>query len=386
MEIKPDIETFARIKVVGVGGSGCNGISRMVASKLRGVDFIAVNTDAQDLHHAIAPEKIHIGKNLTRGLGAGMDPEKGRQAAEESREEIRQALKGTDMVFITCGLGGGTGTGAAPVIAEEAKEVGALTVAVVTKPFSFEGARRMSIAEEGLEELINRVDTLITIPNDKILQIIDKKTTLLDAFKIVDDVLRQGVQGISDLIVVPGVINVDFADVKTVMQDAGSALMGIGRATGENRAHEAARLAVNSPLLELSVSGAKGVLFNISGGEDLGMAEVNEAANIITESIDTDAKVIFGAVVDDKLKKGEMKITVIATGFGDAPLKKFEKSKDKKINQLFKPSGLNLQSKEISKEVSKEKKSDNVFKKVSSVSQDDEFDIPTFIRKKLKSS
>ena len=386
MEIKPDIETFARIKVVGVGGSGCNGVSRMVASKLKGVDFIAVNTDAQDLHHTNVPEKIHIGKNLTRGLGAGMDPEKGRQAAEESREEIRQALKGTDMVFITCGLGGGTGTGAAPVIAEEAKEVGALTVAVVTKPFSFEGARRMSIAEEGLEELINRVDTLITIPNDKILQIIDKKTTLLDAFKIVDDVLRQGVQGISDLIVVPGVINVDFADVKTVMQDAGSALMGIGRATGENRAHEAARLAVNSPLLELSVSGAKGVLFNISGGNDLGMAEVNEAANIITESIDTDAKVIFGAVVDDKLKKGEMKITVIATGFGDAPLKKFEKSKDKKITQLFKPSGLNIQSKEISKEVSKEKKSDDVFKKVSSVSQDDEFDIPTFIRKKLKSS
>jgi cell division protein FtsZ len=386
MEIKPDIETFARIKVVGVGGSGCNGISRMVASKLKGVDFIAVNTDAQDLHHTNAPEKIHIGKNLTRGLGVGMDPEKGRQAAEESREEIRQALKGTDMVFITCGLGGGTGTGAAPVIAEEAKEVGALTVAVVTKPFSFEGARRMSIAEEGLEELINRVDTLITIPNDKILQIIDKKTTLLDAFKIVDDVLRQGVQGISDLIVVPGVINVDFADVKTVMQDAGSALMGIGRATGENRAHEAARLAVNSPLLELSVSGAKGVLFNISGGEDLGMAEVNEAANIITEPIDSDAKVIFGAVVDDKLKKGEIKITVIATGFGDAPLKKFEKNKDKKISQLFKPSGLNIQSKEISKETSKEKKSGDVFKKVSAVSQDDEFDIPTFIRKKLKSS
>jgi cell division protein FtsZ len=386
MEIKPDIETFARIKVVGVGGSGCNGVSRMVASKLKGVDFIAVNTDAQDLHHSNVPEKIHIGKNLTRGLGAGMDPEKGRQAAEESREEIRQALKGTDMVFITCGLGGGTGTGAAPVIAEEAKEVGALTVAVVTKPFSFEGARRMSIAEEGLEELINRVDTLITIPNDKILQIIDKKTTLLDAFKVVDDVLRQGVQGISDLIVVPGVINVDFADVKTVMQDAGSALMGIGRATGENRAHEAARLAVNSPLLELSVSGAKGVLFNISGGEDLGMAEVNEAANIITESIDIDAKVIFGAVIDDKLKKGEMKIIVIATGFGDAPLKKFEKNKDKEITQLFKPSGLNIQSKEVSKEVSKEKKNDNVFKKVSSVSQDDEFDIPTFIRKKLKSS
>jgi cell division protein FtsZ len=382
MEIKPDIETFARIKVVGVGGSGCNGVSRMVMSKLKGVDFIAVNTDAQDLHHTNVPEKIHIGKNLTRGLGAGMDPEKGRQAAEESREEIRQALKGTDMVFITCGLGGGTGTGAAPVIAEEAKEVGALTVAVVTKPFSFEGARRMAIAEEGLEELINRVDTLITIPNDKILQIIDKKTTLLDAFKIVDDVLRQGVQGISDLIVVPGVINVDFADVKTVMQDAGSALMGIGRATGENRAHEAARLAINSPLLELSVSGAKGVLFNISGNNDLGMAEVNEAANIITESIDSDAKVIFGAVVDDKLKKGEMKITVIATGFGDAPLKKFEKSKDKKITQLFKPSGLNISSKEISKE----KKSDDVFKKVSSVSQDDEFDIPTFIRKKLKSS
>lgn len=386
MEIKPDIETFARIKVVGVGGSGCNGVSRMVVSKLKGVDFIAVNTDAQDLHHTNVPEKIHIGKNLTRGLGVGMDPEKGRQAAEESREEIRQALKGTDMVFITCGLGGGTGTGAAPVIAEEAKEVGALTVAVVTKPFSFEGSRRMSIAEEGLEELMSRVDTLITIPNDKILQIIDKKTTLLDAFKIVDDVLRQGVQGISDLIVVPGVINVDFADVKTVMQDAGSALMGIGRASGENRAHEAARLAINSPLLELSISGAKGVLFNISGNNDLGMAEVNEAANIITESIDNEAKVIFGAVVDDKLKKGEMKITVIATGFGDVPLKKFEKSKDKEITKLFKPSGLNLQSKENTKGISKEKKSTDVFKKVSSVSQDDEFDIPTFIRKKLKSS
>jgi len=378
-EIKPNIETFARIKVIGVGGSGGNAISRMVLSQLKGVDFIAINTDAQDLHHTNAPEKIHIGKDLTRGLGAGMNPEKGRQAAEESREDIRQAIKGSDMVFITCGLGGGTGTGASPIIAEEAKEAGALTVAVVTKPFSFEGAKRMTIAEEGLEELINQVDTLITIPNDKILQIIDKKTTLLTAFKIVDDVLKQGVQGISDLIVVPGLINVDFADVKTIMEEAGSALMGIGRATGENRAHEAARLAINSPLLELSISGAKGILFNISGGEDLGMAEVNEAANIITESVDSEAKIIFGAVVDGKLKKGEMKITVIATGFGETPSKRIERDKDKKIAKIFKSSGLDISS-------SSSKKEKEVFKKVSSVSQNDEFDIPTFIRKKLKGS
>lgn len=319
-EIKPAIETFARIKVVGVGGSGHNAISRMMNARIKGVEFVAVNTDAQSLHHNRASEKIHIGKTLTKGLGAGMDPSIGRQAAEESREEIQEVLKNSDMVFITCGLGGGTGTGAAPVVAEIAKECGALTVAVVTKPFLFEGAKRLQIAEEGFEELVSRVDTIITIPNEKLLQIIDRKTTLLDAFKVVDDVLRQGVQGISDLITIPGIINVDFADVKAIMKEAGSALMGIGKASGENRAAEAAKMAINNPLLELSIDGAKGVLFNISGGPDLGMVEINEAAKVITESIDPNAKVIFGAVVDETVKKGEIRITVIATGFGKKEL------------------------------------------------------------------
>ena len=314
-EIKPDIETFARIKVVGVGGGGNNAISRMIDAKIRGVEFVAINTDAQALHHSKAGEKVHIGKNLSKGLGAGMNPEIGRQAAEENRDEIQDVLKGADMVFVTCGLGGGTGSGAAPVVAETAKELGALTVAVVTKPFSFEGAQRRAISEEAMQNLKERVDTLITIPNDKLLSIIDRKTTLINAFRIVDDVLRQGVQGISDLITKPGIVNVDFADVRAIMQDSGSALMGIGVASGENRASEAARAAINSPLLELSIDGAKGVLFNISGSSDLGMLEINEAANIITESIDTNAKVIFGAVVDDQVKKGEIHITVVATGF-----------------------------------------------------------------------
>ena len=314
-EIKPDIETFARIKVVGVGGGGNNAISRMIDAKIRGVEFVAINTDAQALHHSKASEKVHIGKNLSKGLGAGMNPEIGRQAAEENRDEIQDVLKGADMVFVTCGLGGGTGSGAAPVVAETAKELGALTVAVVTKPFSFEGAQRRAISEEAMQNLKERVDTLITIPNDKLLSIIDRKTTLINAFRIVDDVLRQGVQGISDLITKPGIVNVDFADVRAIMQDSGSALMGIGVASGENRASEAARAAINSPLLELSIDGAKGVLFNISGSSDLGMLEINEAANIITESIDTNAKVIFGAVVDDQVKKGEIHITVVATGF-----------------------------------------------------------------------
>lgn len=314
-EIKPDIETFARIKVVGVGGSGNNAISRMIDSKIKGVEFVAINTDAQALHHSKASEKVHIGKNLTKGLGAGMNPEIGRQAAEENRDEIQDVLKGADMVFVCAGMGGGTGTGAAPVVAETAKELGALTVAVVTKPFSFEGAQRRNLGEEGLQNLRDRVDTLITIPNDKLLSIIDRKTTLMNAFRIVDDVLRQGVQGISDLITKPGIVNVDFADVRAIMQDSGSALMGIGIASGENRASEAARAAINSPLLELSIDGAKGVLFNISGSSDLGMLEINEAANIITESIDPNAKVIFGAVVDDQVKKGEIHVTVVATGF-----------------------------------------------------------------------
>lgn len=314
-EIKPDIETFARIKVVGVGGSGNNAISRMIDSKIKGVEFVTINTDAQALHHSKAQEKVHIGKNLTKGLGAGMNPEIGRQAAEENRDEIQEVLKGADMVFVTCGLGGGTGSGAAPVVAETAKELGALTVAVVTKPFAFEGAQRRQIGEEALQNLKDRVDTLITIPNDKLLSIIDRKTTLINAFRIVDDVLRQGVQGISDLITKPGIVNVDFADVRAIMHDSGSALMGIGVSSGDNRAAEAAKAAINSPLLELSVDGAKGVLFNISGSSDLTMLEINEAANIITESIDPNAKVIFGAVVDDQVKKGEIHITVVATGF-----------------------------------------------------------------------
>ncbi|MCX6766025.1 MAG: cell division protein FtsZ [Candidatus Moranbacteria bacterium] len=320
-EIKPDIETFARIKVVGVGGSGNAAISRMIDSKIKGVEFVAVNTDAQALHHSKATEKVHIGKNLTKGLGAGMNPEIGRQAAEENRDEIQEVLKGADMVFVTCGLGGGTGTGAAPIVAETAKELGALTVAVVTKPFAFEGAQRRAIAEEGLENLKDRVDSLITIPNDKLLSIIDRKTTLISAFKIVDDVLRQGVQGISDLIIKTGIVNVDFADVRAIMEDSGSALMGIGIASGENRSAEAAKAAINSPLLELSIDGAKGVLFNISGSSDLTMLEINEAANIITESIDPNAKVIFGAVIDDQIRKGDVHITVVATGFDAAKVK-----------------------------------------------------------------
>ena len=315
MEIKPDIETFAKIKVVGVGGSGGSAVDRMITSKIRGVEFIVINTDAQALHHSKAPTKIHIGKTVTRGLGAGMDPELGRKAAEESQDEIHEALKGADMVFITCGLGGGTGTGAAPVVAEIAKDVGALTVAVVTKPFAFEGAQRKGIADGGLGDLGDRVDTLITIPNDRLLQIIDKKTSLLDAFGTVDEVLRQGVQGISELITIPGLINVDFADVKSIMADAGSALMGIGKATGDNRAVDAAKAAIDSPLLELSIDGAKGILFTVTGGPDLGMYEVNEAARVITASVDPNAKVIFGTVIDETLK-GEVRITVIATGFG----------------------------------------------------------------------
>lgn len=320
-EIKPDIETFAKIKVVGVGGSGNNAISRMIDAKIKGVEFVAINTDAQALHHSKAQEKVHIGKNLTKGLGAGMNPEIGRQAAEENRDEIQEVLKGADMVFVACGLGGGTGSGAAPIVAETAKELGALTVGVVTKPFAFEGSQRRAIAEEALENLKDRVDTLITIPNDKLLSIIDRQTTLVNAFRIVDDVLRQGVQGISDLITKPGIVNVDFADVRAIMEDSGSALMGIGIASGENRAVEAAKAAINSPLLELSIDGAKGVLFNISGSTDLTMLEINEAANIITENIDPNAKVIFGAVTDDQIRKGEIQITVVATGF-DIPRSK----------------------------------------------------------------
>jgi cell division protein FtsZ len=313
-EVKPDIETFAKIKVCGIGGGGGAAINRMITDKIKGVDFIAINTDVQALHHNLASTKLAIGKTVTRGLGAGMNPELGRRAAEENQNEVRNALNGADMVFLTCGLGGGTGTGAIAEVAKLAKDIGALTVAVVTKPFAFEGAQRRRIADEGFSALIQYVDTVITIPNDRVLQIIDKKTSLIDAFNIVDDVLRQGVQGISELITIPGLINVDFADVKAIMENAGSALMGIGRATGENRAVEAAKQAIASPLLELSVDGAKGILFTITGGRDLGMHEVAEAAKVITGSADEDAKVIFGANIDEDLKE-EVRITVVATGF-----------------------------------------------------------------------
>jgi len=313
-EIKPAVETFAKIKVIGIGGSGGSAVNRMIDKGIKGVEFIAINTDIQALHYNKATKKLHIGKSITKGLGAGMNPDLGRQSAEESQTEIREILKDADMVFVTCGLGGGTGTGAGPIVAEIARELGALTVAVVTRPFAFEGAQRKNIAERGLADLADKVDAIITIPNDRILQVIDKKTSLLDAFMIVDDILRQGVQGIAELITLPGQINVDFADVKAVMANAGSALMGIGMATGENKAVEAAKAAISSPLLEMSIDGARGILFSVMGGPNLGMHEVNEAAKVITASADEDAKIIFGTVINDKMKD-EIKITVIATGF-----------------------------------------------------------------------
>jgi cell division protein FtsZ len=314
-QIKSDVESFARIRVVGVGGSGGNAVNHMVSSKVKGVEFIAVNSDAQDLHHSLAKKKIHVGKNLTRGLGAGGNPDMGRRAAEETREEIANAIKGSDMIFITGGMGGGTGTGAAPVVAKIARESGALTVGVVTKPFLFEGQERMRLAMQGIEELKREVDALITIPNDRLLAIVDRETTIQNAFAQCDNVLKQAVEGISDLITMPGIINVDFADIRSVMENAGSALMGVGVSSGEKRAEEAARMAINSPLLEVSITGAKGVLFAIAGGDDLAMLEVQDAARVITESIDPHAKVIFGAIKDEKLKKNEIKVTVIATGF-----------------------------------------------------------------------
>ena len=321
-KVNQEIETFARIKVLGIGGSGKNALNHMIGAKVKGVEFICMNTDTQDLHHSLAEKKIHIGKNLTKGLGAGMNPEIGRKAAEETKAEIQDVIKGSDMVFIACGMGGGTGTGAAPIVARAAKEQGILTVAVVTKPFFFEGSHRMKIAEKGIEELAKEVDAIIIIPNDKLLQLSDKNTNFKDAFATCDDVLRQAVEGISDLITTPGIINVDFADIKAVMLDAGSALMGIGSASGEKRAEKAALMAINSPLLEVSINGAKGVLFAISGGDDITIHEIQEAAKIITESIDKDAKVIFGTIHDEKIKKGEIKVTVIATSFpADMPRK-----------------------------------------------------------------
>lgn len=312
-----DLEFGARIKVVGVGGSGGNTIDHIINSGARGVDFISVNCDVHDLHHNQSEKKIHIGKNLTRGLGAGMNSEIGRRAAEETKNELQDALQGADMVFITCGLGGGTGTGASPIIAEVAKAQGSLVLAVVTKPFSFEGAERARIAEAGLKRLTEAADTVIVIPNDRLLEIADEKTTLKNTFALCDDVLKNAVQGIAELIVMPGLINIDLADVRTIMVDAGPAIMGIGTAQGDKRAETAARKAISSPLLEISIDGARGILFVVAGGDDLTLSEINEAAKIITESADPDAKIIFGAIRDKSVPEGAIKITVIAAGFSD---------------------------------------------------------------------
>ncbi len=397
IEVKPDVETFAKIKVVGVGGGGNSAVNRMVASDINGVEFISVNTDAQALHQNLAKYKLHIGRTVTRGLGAGMNPELGMKSAEESSSEVREVLKGADMVFITCGLGGGTGTGAAPVIAEIARDLGALTVAVVTRPFSFEGAQRRTIADKGLEELGAKVDTIISIPNDRILQIIDKKTPLLEAFAIVDDVLKQGVKGISELITKPGLINVDFADVKAIMKESGSALMGIGSGTGENRAVDAAKMAIDSPLLELSIEGAKGVLFTVTGPSDMTMNEVNEAARLITASVDSGAKIIFGTTIDDNLK-GEVAITVIATGFGEDSAKRdskfagpatFTNPIQSSSSAVFIPK-VNKESIPQSK-ISSDSAPDSPRDRAPKTSvkdfleeDADEFEIPTFIRRKMK--
>ena len=386
-EVKPEVESFAKIKVIGVGGGGNAAINRMQSDHIKGVEFVAVNTDAQALHYNLARIKIHIGKDVTRGLGSGMNPDLGRESAEESADDLREILKGADMVFITCGLGGGTGTGAAPVVAEIARDLGALTVAVVTKPFSFEGAQRKIIAEKGLEQLVEQVDTIITIPNDRILQIIDKKTSLLEAFAIVDDVLKQGVKGIAELVTVPGLINVDFADVKAVMADAGSALMGIGRGTGDNRAIEAAKSAIDSPLLELSIDGARGILFTIAGSKSLSMNEVNEAARIITSAADPNAKIIFGTVIDDDMKE-ELKVTVIATGFGSGNSRARENKAQQQNAQLdFTPP---IAPPPHKKEPIPQRLIDDG-KKIKDHGDDsaheeekeDELDIPAFIRRKM---
>lgn len=381
-EVKPAIETFAKIKVVGVGGSGGSAINRMVKAKIKGVDFLAINTDVQALHGSQASHRLHIGKTITRGLGAGMDPEVGQRAAEENQNEIRDVLRGTDMVFITCGLGGGTGTGASPVVAEVARDCGALTVAVVTKPFSWEGAQRLAIAEKGLLELAGKVDAIITIPNDKILQIIDKKTSLLDSFAIVDEVLRQGVQGIAESITIPGLVNIDFADVRAIMRDAGSALMGIGEATGDERAAEAAKMAIASPLLDLSMDGAKGILFIITGGPDLTMHEVDEAAKIITASADNNAKIIFGAVIDESFKN-KVRITVVATNFGERA------SRAPRFNREREPERPSYMPTEAVQADFPRKDIDlappiKTKKETAKTYEEEELEIPAFIRKKMR--
>ncbi|MDD5376898.1 MAG: cell division protein FtsZ [Candidatus Gracilibacteria bacterium] len=371
------ISPIANIKVVGVGGAGSNAINRMIQSGLEGVEFIAVNTDAQALFTSKAQIRINIGRATTRGLGAGANPEIGKKAAEESSEEIKQALAGADMIFITCGLGGGTGTGAAPVIAEIAKGLGALVIGVVTKPFAFEGQRRFVQAIDGYDRLKEKVDTLITIPNDKILSIIDKKTPLLDAFNIVDEVLNQGVQGVSDLITLPGLINVDFADVRSVMENAGSALMGIGYGSGENRALEAARAAVDSPLLELSIAGARGLLFNITGGTDLSMFEVDEAARIITEACDPEANIIFGATINENYT-GEIKVTVVATGFNEETNQRYQETPKATAN----PFGKKMLGHQAPMQSQNQSSMRNM--NTGDNNPQSELDVPAFLRNKMK--
>ncbi len=394
-KINPDIESFARIKVIGIGGSGKNALNHMIASKVKGVEFIVMNTDTQDLHNSLAEKKVHLGKNLTKGLGAGMNPEIGRRAAEETKAEIQDVIKGADMVFIACGMGGGTGTGAAPIVAQAAKEQGILTVAVVTKPFSFEGNQRMKLAEMGLSELEREVDAILVIPNDRLIVISGKDVGFRQAFALCDEVLKQAVEGISELITTPGMINVDFADIKAVMSDAGSALMGVGIAAGEGRAEKAALQAINSPLLDLSISGAKGVLFAISGGDDLTIHEIQEAAKVITESIDKEAKVIFGTISDDKLKKGEMKVTVIATGFPtDMPKRSLFQIHQKSVESTVATSTKEeviqaVNNKDSIKDNSSEyiKKNDKVEKVEDDLFIDDTDDwstVPAFLRRNKK--
>lgn len=365
LEFDIDMEQFAQIKVVGVGGGGNNAVNRMIAAGLRGVEFIAINTDKQALFLSKANTKIQIGDKITKGLGAGANPDIGEKAANESKDEIAQAVKGADMVFVTAGMGGGTGTGATPIVAQIAKEMGILTVGVVTKPFAFEGRKRMQYAERGIENLKDVVDTLVTIPNDRLLQISEKKTSIIEAFKTADDVLRQGVQGISDLIAVPGLINLDFADVKTIMYGTGLAHMGIGRASGESKAEEAAKQAIQSPLLETSIEGARGVLLNITGGNDLGLFEVNMAAEMVQKAADPDANIIVGAVIDENLKD-EIIITVIATGFEKGPF----------IKKIEKPviGDSTVKSEAAQPQVSARKP-------FSLDINDDELEIPTFLRK-----
>ena len=358
LEFDVDVNSVASIKVVGVGGAGNNAVNRMIAASLKGIEFYSVNTDKQALAMTQASNKIQIGEKLTKGLGAGANPEIGKKAAEESYEDIKSALEGADMVFVTAGMGGGTGTGAAPIVAKISKELGILTVGVVTKPFGFEGKVRKMQAEKGLLELKEHVDTLVTIPNDRLLQIVDKKASIMDAFRIADDVLRQGVQGISDLIAVPGLVNLDFADVKTIMLGKGLAHMGIGKSNGENRSAEAVRQAIQSPLLETSIEGAKSVLLNITGGSNLGIFEVNEAAELVFQSADPDANIIFGAVIDENLND-EIRITVIATGF-----------------EGIKPSFIADAIDEVA--------ADKRFEIPKSSYNDDDIDIPTFLRNRLK--